>query len=154
MNAVHWHLVLNHLPIMATLFGLLIFGYAHWRNKTEVLRVALALLVLGGATVIPVYETGESAEEIAEEMEGVQHDTIETHKESAEITYYLALLLGVLALGGLVRTSQVEHLSWVILLVIGLAGVVTLVSLVKTADEGGKIRHPEIQIPAGQVESN
>ena len=153
LNTVHWHLILNHLPIMATLFGLFIFGYAYWRDKVEVLRVALVLMVFAGAVTIPVSKTGHSAEEIAEKLEAVQHDTIEAHEESAETTYYLALLLGVLALGALIRTYQVEHLSWVILLIIALAGVITLGSFIKTADKGGKIRHPELQIPAGQVES-
>lgn len=151
MNAVHWHLILNHIPIMATLFGLLTLVYGWWRKDTEVNRVALALLIVGGLSVIPVYSTGHSAEKIAKDLSGVSEQSIEHHEELANTSYYLLLLLGIVSLGGFFRTFQVERLSGVLMVTIGIIGLIALVSVVRTATAGGKIRHPEIavQTPSG-----
>jgi hypothetical protein len=148
MNAVHWHLVLNHLPVLASFFGLIIFVYGWYRSKEEVIRVALGLFVFSGIAVIPVDYSGGAAEEIVEELDGVSHDDIEHHEEAAETSYYLTILLGLVALVGLFQSIRAGSIPvwmfWVILLV----SLVTLGSLARTANDGGKIRHPETEMKA------
>lgn len=151
MNAVHWHLVLNHLPLLATFFGMAIVLYGWYRSGEEILRVALALFVFAGITVVPVQYTGGGAEEIAEELEGVNHDDIEHHEEAAETSYYLTILLGLVSLGGLIQSLRAGSLpTWIFWLVV-ILGLITLASLARTANDGGKIRHPETQIQASET---
>ncbi|EDY17176.1 hypothetical protein CfE428DRAFT_5358 [Chthoniobacter flavus Ellin428] len=39
MNAPHWHLVLNHLPVMGLLFVVLLLGYALVSGRGELYGV-------------------------------------------------------------------------------------------------------------------
>lgn len=144
MNGAHWHLVLNHIPIFGTAFGFLILAYGWWIDSQDVLRVALALLFVAGVSVVPVYYTGHNAEEIVEGLSGVSEGPIEHHEESAETTYYLLIALGVVALATLVQTFRTPSLSYWWILAVGVFGLISLGSVVRTADDGGKIRHPEI----------
>ena len=90
----------------------------------------------------------KSGEEIVEELDGVSHDDIEHHEEAAETSYYLTILLGLVALMGLFQSIRAGSIPvwmfWVILLV----SLVTLGSLARTANDGGKIRHPETEMKA------
>lgn len=146
MNAAHWHLVLNHIPILGTLIGLLILPYGWWVDSEDVLRVALALLVVSGLAVIPVYETGHSAEDYVENLSGVSHDTIEHHEATAETSYYLLLALGITSAVGLGESFRTDAVPVWLLAVVGLVGLVAAVSVVRTADAGGLINHPEIRM--------
>jgi hypothetical protein len=148
MNAVHWHLVLNHLPVLASFFGLIIFVYGWYRSKEEVIRVALGLFVFSGIAVIPVDYSGGAAEEIVEELDGVSHDDIEHHEQAAETSYYLTILLGLVALMGLFQSIRAGSIPVWIFWVILLVSLVTLGSLARTANDGGKIRHPETEMKA------
>lgn len=156
MNAAHWHLVLNHIPVLGTLFGFLILGYGWWIDSKDVLRVAMALLFLAGLAVVPVYYTGHNAEEMVEELSGISEQAIENHEEAAETTYYLLIGLGIISLAGLVQTYRTQSLSQWWVLIIGILSVISLGSVVKTANEGGEIRHPEINVtqPATIEDSN
>lgn len=151
MNAVHWHLVLNHLPIMASLFGILVLAYGLWLRDKNVIRVSLGLFILAGGMIIPVYSTGHGAEEIAETLEGVTEESIERHEESAETSYYLLILLGVASLGALLWSYKVEMLSRWVLVILGVIAVVALISVAETANEGAKIKHPEIEVPSSAL---
>lgn len=146
MNAAHWHLVLNHIPVLGAVFGLLILAYGWFVNNEEVLRVALALLFVAGATVLPVYETGHAAEEYVEGMTGVTESAIEHHEATAQTTYYLMILLGLCALGGLVESYRTGVVPVWWLAIVGIVGLVATTSVIRTADAGGYIRHPEIQM--------
>jgi hypothetical protein len=146
MNSAHWHLVLNHIPVLGTLFGFLTFAYGWWIDSRDVLRVALALLFVAGLIAVPVYYTGHNAEEMVEELSGISEQAIEHHEEAAETTYYLMIALGIVALAGLIQTVRTPSLSKWWLLAIGLLAIVSLGSLIKTANDGGKIRHSEINM--------
>ena len=55
INAAHWHLVLNHLPVVDSLEAMLLLGWALIKNTDELKRVALAALVLVALVTIPAF---------------------------------------------------------------------------------------------------
>lgn len=156
MSGAHLHLVLNHLPILGTVFGLAILAWGTVRRQAEVQRVALGLFVFAGAAAGAAYWTGESAEEMVEGRPGVSHAMIEAHEEVALYALIAAIVLGVAALGVL----------WIArngTLPMGLSGAVVAAALVAvgvmayTANQGGKISHPELRSdapPAEQVDAH
>lgn len=148
MNAVHWHLVLNHIPILGTFFSLLILGYGSWIRSQDVIRVSLALMIISGIAVVPVYYSGHDAEEIAEEITGVTEEAIEHHEEAAKTSYYITIVLAVVALGVMVQSVRNNRLSVWTLIIVGILAVITFVSFLRTANVGGLIRHPEINMKA------
>ncbi|HEX9782951.1 MAG TPA: hypothetical protein VGA56_09525, partial [Opitutaceae bacterium] len=102
MNVAHLHLILNHVPVLGTAFGLGLLTFALWRKSEEVKKAALGLFVISALLAIPVYFTGEPAEEIVEELPDVSHANIEEHEEAAEVAFIGVLMLGVAALTKLI----------------------------------------------------
>lgn len=148
MTATHVHLFLNHVPILATLFGLGLLLYAALRRSDEVARVALGFFVVAALVAVPVYLTGGRAEETVEELPGVTEAVIEPHEEAGEIALWSSAALGVLALGTLVATRRRERLPrWAVPVAIGLSALVGG-WFVYTGSLGGTIRHTEIRASA------
>lgn len=145
MNAAYMHLVLNHLPVIATLIGVLLLAWAAMSKNGGIARAALAVLLLGSLGSIPTYLTGEPAEEVVEHLPGVSHDAIEEHEEAAGTAFIGQILLGLLSLAGLVivvRRGDPPP-GWIIPTTL-VVGLICLGLIVWTANLGGRIRHTEI----------
>ncbi len=142
MNSAHAHLVLNHAPLFALLFGLVGLAYALVRRSDDATRLGLWLLVLGGILAVPTYYTGEWGHEIVERMPAVSHDLIHEHEEAGEIAAIAVGVLGLIALGGLFgfrRRPAPRSFAFVaVALALGATGWVGY-----TANLGGQIHHPE-----------
>ena len=69
MNGAHYHLVLNHLPIIIPIVGLLILigGFA---IKCEIAGTAYCIFILGAITAFAAVATGESAEHVVKQIQG------------------------------------------------------------------------------------
>ena len=153
MTAAHFHLALNHIPVLGTLFGAVLLAYGLWRNQEAVQTVSLGLLVVAGAVAIAVYWTGEPAEEIVEGMAGVSHDAIEAHEEWGWYALLASLVTGVAALVSLgigrARRQLVRRTVQVVLVL----SLITTGMMAYTANLGGKIHHPELRGQTTAVES-
>jgi uncharacterized membrane protein len=143
MNAAYVHLMLNHVPILGVVFALPLLGFGLLRRNPTLLRAGWVTLVAIALVAIPVYLSGEGAEEIVEDKPGVSHDAIEAHEEIALFGLIGAEALGLLALAGLLLSRRAAGVpAWLPLgsFVLGLAvaGLMTAV-----AYRGGMINHPE-----------
>lgn len=144
-NAAHAHLIFNHFPLIGFFFGLLItiFGIAS-KSKNGV-RAGLIIFFVSALFTIPVYLSGEGAEEIMEALPGTDHALIHAHEDAALWTMILVQLTGVLSLGGLIfskRWRSPRHPMVLLTLVIALIAASTAV---RVNNLGGKIHHPEIR---------
>lgn len=152
MNAAYIHLSLNHVPVLGTIFGLLLLAVGVVRRNQTLLRAGWVTLVVVALAAVPVYLTGEGAEEIVHHEPGVNDAAIEAHEEIALVAFIGMEVLGLLALVALVLSRRPSAPRWLgpaslvlALVVAGLMGV--------TAERGGHIHHPEIEggaSPAGQ----
>jgi len=150
MNAAHLHLVLNHLPVLGLLFGLVILGFGLLRKQEMVKRTGLVLVVFAVAITLPVNGTGEEAEEIVEHMNDRDQTLIHEHEEAAETALWLMLLTGGLAIGALVMLSRSHPRAHLLTTVTLGLGVLVFIWMVQVANLGGRISHPEIR-PGFQV---
>ena len=95
--------MLNHLPVIGVLFVALVLAVGLlWRNG-GILRLGLAMLVLVALAAIPVFLSGEPAEESIEDVTGVSHASIESHEDAAKPAMIGLELLGLVALVALLR---------------------------------------------------
>lgn len=143
MNSAHWHLILNHIPVLGTFFaaGLLVAGiFGHSR---QIKRSGLVFLLLSTVAVIPTVLTGEGAEEIVEER-GVSHEMIHEHEEQAEVAQWFMLALGLVALGALVADYRRLPVTNVLIFACLLGAVAIGIVMINVATSGGQISHPEI----------
>jgi hypothetical protein len=149
MNAAHLHLILNHIPVIGILAGFIILTWGVIRRSDEVKTLGLAALVVTALVAIPVYLTGEPAEEIVENLPGVSKNLIELHEDSAKVSLIFAMIAGGLAIVSLIsrrlRSTVVAKVAIVSTLAVSLAASILMA---RTANLGGQIRHSEIQAGA------
>ena len=108
-------------------------------------------MIVCALAAIPVYLTGEPAEEIVEHLPGVSEAILEQHEDIGKIAFIGMEVLGVLALGSLVVSWRKEKwlppLAVTSLLFTAVCGGV----LGYTAYLGGQVRHSEIRANASGV---
>ncbi|MFZ6663527.1 hypothetical protein [Peijinzhouia sedimentorum] len=151
MNGAHFHLLVNHLPIVGLLIGILILVVGLLLRKTEVKLTALGVFIFSAITSILAFYTGESAEDVVENITGISGTLIHLHEEYAETFFIITLILGVLSLivffAQLKKFKYTQHLMFIILLLAITDGVIA--KFVGTS--GGEIRHTEIRNEAKTI---
>jgi putative copper export protein len=145
MNGAQLHLMLNHLPVMGTLFSLLLLAWSLIRRSAEIQKLALAIALLAGLSSVPAYLTGEPAEEVIEHMAGVDEAYIEEHESMGKFALWCGVALGVAA--GAALAAGVKNPRWLSAgtAITLLASVLVFGVMGYTAHLGGQIRHPEIR---------
>lgn len=144
MNGAHLHLLLNHVPIFSTLFGIGIIAWGILKKSTQVRKLGTVLLIIGAVMSYVALETGEVAEDELEETSiSVSHERIHEHEEAAEIAFWFSIVMGGLAIVSLISTNMNTRFQSTLNGVLFIAAILTLLSLIYAAYEGGKIRHNE-----------
>lgn len=145
MNTAHLHLMLNHLPVLGTGFGLLLLVAGLLRKSEDLKRASLATFVLSALLAVPVFLTGEPASDVVERLPGVSEALIEAHEVAAKLSLVIIEVAGMGALAALlILRWKPKYARW------SLPGVLALSllaggSLLHTANLGGQIRHSEIR---------
>lgn len=144
MNAAHLHLITNHFPIVLLIVGCIAFAIALVQRNPFWKRMATFLVIAAAISSLPVFLSGEGAEEIVEKS-GASDSLIEPHEKAAKIAFVLTLAAGavalVLGLALLTENRFIKPLTW-------FTSVVTLVAtafIVYAGMTGGKIMHPEVR---------
>ncbi len=153
MNLTHLHLLLNHVSIMAALFSIAIYLYGMLKKNSSLTNLALMGFVFAALAAIPVYLTGEDAEESVEHLAGLVKANIHEHEEAAEISIWLIGISGAIALAALIFKNVKFFSTSAFALVMTLMSIVSGVSISYTGYLGGFIRHSEISTNAVQQNS-
>ncbi len=150
MDAIHIHFLVNHVPILGTVFAL-VLGVAGLALRQPVLtRAAFVGFVVVGAASLVATKSGEEAEHRIENLAlpGVTESVVHAHEDAAEVATYAALALAVAALVALAFGWSQPPPAWTAALV--LAGALVVGGLMARAGAlGGEIRHTEIRAGAG-----
>ena len=147
MNDAQLHLILNHYPILGTLFGVILVAYGFFSKNKSILHTGLVTLFLAALFAIPTYLTGEGAEEIVEEL-GVDHDVIHEHEEAAELAIWLMAGLGLLSAATFflsLRASMNNSTIRILYIVTLVAGLAVFGYMTRVGGLGGQIRHTEVR---------
>ena len=142
MNPAAVHLALNNFPPIIDFAALIVFAIGIIWKSHPILRVALVLLVVASLTAIPVFLTGEPAEEMVEDMEGVNAVAIHPHEDAGKWAFWMTIAQGVAALLVLIVYRSRDLARWAVTVVMLLA-VLATIAVFRTAYLGGKVRHPE-----------
>ena len=150
MSGAHLHLILNHVPVLGAVFGLLLLAYGLLRRSDPVVRASLWTLAVVGIAGLAAYLTGEPAEEIVEDLPGISEAILERHEEVALLATIGGGIVGLVALAGLAfhrsRPVASGFSAVMLLLTLGLFG-----GMAWTANLGGQIHHAEIRGGASQA---
>jgi uncharacterized membrane protein len=141
-------MVVNHFPIIGTIFGLgiLVAGIV-LKNKT-IKNTAYCLFVVAAVFAAISMVTGEGAEEMVEDMPSVGKQIIHEHEEIAEKLALVLYLLGLVSIAGLyMNFKNHAKAKLVSFLAITIAFVAVFLAQ-QTGTSGGEIRHTEIRANA------
>ncbi|MCB9261328.1 MAG: hypothetical protein H6607_02975 [Flavobacteriales bacterium] len=145
MNGAHWHLVVNHLPIIFPMVGVIVMITGFVSKSEAVKRTAFMIFILGAFAAIAAMTTGEGAEEVVEEINGVSKHFIETHEETAETFAFLSYILGGISLLGLWASIKQKSFSSIVSIATLVFAFIALFFAKQTGTTGGEIRHTEIR---------
>lgn len=154
MDTTHIHLLLNHFPVIGTLIGsgLLLLGIL--KKHDNIKTAASVILILMTVIAIPVYITGEPAEESVEKLPGVLDSMIELHEDAAKIAIWLMGLTGVFALVAVAMQRQKRHLAKHAYTFVFIFSLICFAAMARTGYYGGQIRHSEIRSGAAVNNQN
>jgi len=145
MNAAHFHLLVNHIPIIGGALVLILLAYAMAVRSTEITRAALGLTVLVSLGTIPVFLSGHQAHHLMQHMAGISLERIEEHEERAEPAAIAVWVTGGFALLGLIASlggrPTAKWAAWGTLVLLLVANAM----LAWAAKVGGEISHPEVR---------
>lgn len=143
MNTSQIHLALTHVPVILPLVGLIILIIALIRKNDTLTKTSFYIFLVAGIFALPVYFTGEGAEEIVEDLPRVSQSVIEKHEQLASISLTIILICAAISLAALYLHKYFQLAGilkyGVLLFAFGSAIVMT-----QTAHLGGQIRHTEI----------
>ncbi len=145
MSPVHVHLLLNHIPIFGTLFGLLLLLYALVRKNDDIKKASFGSFVITGLITIPVFLSGLGAAAIVHDLTGVSETIIEQHQGASLITLVAVVLLGAVALLSLWLSRRSPNIrGWMVAAVLVLAVISTGLGM-WAGNLGGQVRHTEVR---------
>jgi len=122
---------------------MIFLGYSLYKKSEQFKRFSLLMIMLTSVSVLPVFLTGEPAEEVIEKLPGVSKSVVHEHEEFAEIAFVLTLLVSISSLLVLLTYSKPVTAKYGIPLVL-IVSVIAISALGYTANLGGKIRHTEL----------
>lgn len=148
MNPHYLHLLTNHLPLGALIFGVAIFLIGLVRQRGAYERIGLGLLVAGALLALPVLLSGEGAEEMVEHLPSfgrADHRVLHKHEEAGELAFWLMQVLGVVSLVTLWARGPWQQtytlLRWAVLV----AAAVAFWGMHGASQIGGRVRRPELR---------
>lgn len=129
------------------IFGTVLLALYFFRqNLKPILLVALVTILLSALSGIPVFYSGESAEDLVDNQPHVSQTFIHEHEEAAEVTLLGLAMAGLLSFLSLLslyfQKELIAKRFTLVTLIVSLAGVGLTA---RTANLGGKISHPELR---------
>jgi hypothetical protein len=153
MNFIWLHVAINHMATVGGMFACIALLFAIRSKKSSAQKLALTLGIIAGLSVVPVYFSGEEAEEALEHSEHshISLAAIHEHEDMAPFAAISMVVAGVICALTLFKlrsqktrtftSSKTPTLLWASLA----AMVVATLLCVYTSNLGGKIAHAELR---------
>jgi uncharacterized membrane protein len=151
MNDAHLHLIVNHFPIIGTIFGLGILISGIILKNISVKNTAYVLFIIVAIFAFISMSTGEGAEEMVEDMPNIGKQIIHEHEEMAEKLAIVLYFLGIVSIIGFYtnfKNNTKANLVSYLAVIIATIGVFLAQ---QTGTTGGEIRHTEIRANVTQA---
>ncbi len=144
MDPAHIHLLITHLPVFGCFLGAVVLSYGLFTKSQETQSAAYLVLLISAIGALIAYFTGESAEEVVENIQGTLHDRIEEHEDAAIFALVSLCLTGLVSLFGwysnFIKLTKATLVAKTTLLIC----LFSLTVVIRVAYLGGQIRHTEI----------
>lgn len=145
INIAHLHLVINHVPTVATLVGIGLLLLAFVRHNAHLMWASFEVFFIIALLTLPVYVSGVAAWAQLAAVEDVALRPIQLHEDAALTAFLVMQATGLCAWYGLWQFRRVGWPARGIVWAVMLLSLLTLGLMTIAATLGGEIRHPEIR---------
>ncbi|MFY7810479.1 MAG: hypothetical protein ACOVQ2_01990 [Flavobacterium sp.] len=145
MNQAHWHLVVNHFPIIFPIVGIIVMISGLIIKSSAVKNTAYMIFILGSLATVFAMKTGDEAQDMVENISGVTENYVDRHEEAAEVFAVFSYILGSISLIGFYCELKKIKLSLIYSIITLLFSIIVLFFGKQTGTTGGEIRHTEIR---------
>ncbi len=145
LNAAQLHLLVNHMPLAALGFSFLILIWGKTKNNMAIIKVAFALLILGGFFAAASFLSGDEAKELVENLPNFSKDHANEHELAAKFGLWWTIFTAVIAAFGFFQLIKKGSLARWLFYSILFFNLFTLTVLARTNHLGGQISHPELR---------
>ena len=144
MVPIEAHLVLNHVPLIGLIFGLVFFLGGLRRSSQAAIFAGLRIFVAMGVVVLLVVGSGLVTENLLADTAWIDADALSMHRQVGFLT--LVVLVGLAGFSGAMlfasRTTRVVS-AWARTTIVGLA-IAGVAAGMWAAYLGGALRHTEL----------
>ncbi|MBI2258373.1 MAG: hypothetical protein HYU67_05685 [Flavobacteriia bacterium] len=147
MNEAHFHLLINHFPIIGIIIGSISLLVAFILKSSTAKKMALWILFFSSVLSIPTFASGEGAEEVVEHLPNFtkqSHHLLHEHEEKAEFFMTFSWILIFLSIITLFLEWKKNKIAKYAVVVTIIFSIVSIVILKEVGTSGGEISHPEI----------
>jgi len=143
LNGAHWHLLVNHFPIIGGLKATIVLGVGLFRRNESIIRLSFGLFVLMSIATFITNQTGELAEHYSESIKALDKAIFHEHEDAADWANIGMYLTGGLPLLTLFwqRARQLRFLPLIILII----ALITFGLMANVGRLGGLIMHKELR---------
>ena len=145
MNQAHIHLIVNHVPIMGSLFAAVLLGAGVLQKNLSLTRAGLVAVLVAGLLCLPAQLTGAGAAAIVQNMPRVSRALIQNHSEAAELGFWALEIAAAAALFSLLLLKNASPKAKLLTLLTLVLTFISFGMLARAGSLGGQIRHTEIR---------
>ena len=142
MSAVHWHLVVVHIPVVGLFFTLALLVCAHISKQEILYKISYSFAIVCAVFAVCAYVSGPLAYEAQSDLDKTY---VDSHALLGKISFMAMVVLGMAALSAIAQYIQQEKPSTIHRFIILFMVLVLVYLLCWTAHTGGAIRHIPIR---------
>jgi hypothetical protein len=153
----HVHVAVNHVPLIGLAFAGVPLLFAAVSRQRPVLWVGLFMVLISGAAMPVVTESGQHAADrfsdgkVAGGLDAAGEEWLAEHYERAETAAKLIYAVAAASIAGMAVLWKRPRATRVVAAVMLALCAVSVTALAWVADAGGRIRHPEFRPPDHDV---
>jgi uncharacterized membrane protein len=144
-SIAHLHLVINHVPIVGSIFIFAMYIIALFFKNVFMQKVSLCFLVVVALSTAVSYVTGDGTKRAIEGLPQVSNAMIDIHETYARYSLIVMFIAGIVALGGVLLYSRKPKIPFYLHVSILVILLISVVLFAYVGLLGGEIMHTEIR---------
>ena len=145
MIGAYPHLLVNHVPILGTIFGILILGTGMFLKNDTVKQTGLGTLVLAALSSALALLTGDPAGDIVKTLPGISESIIDYHENMAYMSLWFLIPSGVISAMAFYSIWKKEKAAKNLVIAAMVLSLITAGMMSYVGKTGGQIRHSELR---------
>jgi hypothetical protein len=145
LNLAHIHIILNHVPSLGSIAGLLLLAAGIYKKDEALKQFAYGVLVLITMAILPTYISGAEAQRLVAQNPSYSAGMFQLHQNAAMVTLLFMTAAGMFAWFGLWEYRRSARSGLFTTRCTLISTMAAVGSVLVTANIGGEISHPEIR---------